>query len=212
MEAEKAAAEAKATEDTKKKMEAQAAAKGQSVDPAALARAQEEARKKVQAEQDRRAQEEKQRLEAAKAAEEARLAEEKRKADEEAARIAAAATTTLPAVTAPPTTAAAALHPGTLVNLSDVGVIAPLLERKGTLQYPPIALRQRVEGTVELSVLVDEKGGVSDAKVVTGVTGRSGLNEAAIDYAKRQRYRPASKDGVGVKVWMPLRVKFDLPK
>jgi TonB family protein len=209
LEAEKAAAETKAAEDAKKKIEAQAAAKGQSVDPAALARAQEEARKKAQADQERRAQEEKQKLEAAKAAEEARLAEEKRKADEEAARIAAAATTTLPAVTTPPPPA---LRPGTLVNLADAGVIAPLLERKGALQYPPIALRQHAEGTVELNVLVDEKGGVADTKVVTGVGGRSGLNEAAIDYARRQRYRPATKDGVPVKVWMPLRVKFELPK
>ena len=212
LEAEKAAAETKAAEDAKKKIEAQAAAKGQSVDPAALERAQEEARKKAQAEQERRAQEEKQRLEAAKAAEEARLAEEKRKADEEAARLAAAAATTLPAVTSPPTTAAPALHPGALVNLADAGVIAPLLERKGVLQYPPIALRQHVEGVIELNVLVDEKGGVADAKVVTGVVGRSGLNEAAIDYARRQRYRPATKEGVPVKVWMPLRVKFELPK
>ena len=212
LEAERAAAEAKAAEDAKKKIEAQAAAKGQSVDPAALARAQEEARKKAQADQERRAQEEKQRLEAEKAAEEARLAEEKKKADEEAARTAAAAATTLPAVTAPPAPAAAATRPGTLVNLADAGVIAPLLERKGALQYPPIALRQHVEGTVELNVLVDEKGGVTDAKVVTGVGGRAGLNEAAIDYAKRQRYRAATKEGVPVKVWMPLRVKFELPK
>jgi TonB family protein len=211
LEAEKAAAEAKAAEEAKKKIEAQAAAKGQVVDPAALARAQEEARKKAQAEQEKRAEDEKKRLEAQKAAEEARLAEEKRKADEEAARI-AAATTTLPAVTIPPTTVAPATHPGTLVNLADPGVIAPLLERKGALQYPPIALRQRVEGTVELNVLVDEKGGVSDAKIVTGAGGRAGLNEAAIDYAKRQRYRAATKDGVPVKVWMPLRVRFELPK
>jgi TonB family protein len=211
LEAEKAAAEAKAAEDAKKKIEAQAAAKGQSVDPAALARAQEEARKKAQAEQERRAQEEKQRLEAAKAAEEARLAEEKKKADEEAARTAAAAATTLPAVTTP-LAPAAATQPGTLVNLADAGVIAPLLERKGALQYPPIALRQHVEGTVELNVLVDEKGGVTDAKVLNGVGGRAGLNEAAIDYAKRQRYRPATKEGVPVKVWMPLRVKFELPR
>jgi TonB family protein len=210
LEAEKAAAETKAAEDAKKKIEAQAAAKGQVVDPAALARAQEDARKKVQAEQEKRAQEEKQKLEAEKAAEEARLAEEKRKTDEEAARV-AAATTTLPAA-APPTTVAPATQPGSLVNLADAGVIAPLLERKGTLQYPPIALRQRVEGTVELNVLVDEKGGVTDAKVVTGVGGRSGLNEAAIDYARRQRYRPATKEGIPVKVWMPLRVKFELPK
>jgi TonB family protein len=211
LEAEKAAAEAKAAEDAKKKMEAQAAARGQAVDPAALARAQEEARRKAQAEQERKAEEEKKRLEAEKAAEEARVAEEKRKAEEEAARIAAAtATTTLPPTTtlpSPPPT-----KPGSLVTLSDVGVIAPVLERRGVLQYPPLALRQRVEGTVELNVLVDEKGGVADVQVVAGAGGRSGLNEAAMDYARRQRYRPATKDGVLVKVWMPLRVKFELPE
>jgi TonB family protein len=211
LEAEKAAAEAKAAEEAKKKMEAQAAARGQAVDPAALARAQEEARRKAQSEQERRAQEEKKRLEAEKAAEEARVAEEKRKAEEEAARLAAATpTTTLP----PPTTVPPppATKPGSLVTLADSGVIAPVLERRGALQYPPLALRQRVEGTVELNVLVDEKGGVSDVQVVTGAGGRSGLNEAAMDYARRQRYRPATKDGVLVKVWMPLRVKFELPK
>jgi len=213
LEAEKAAAEAKAAEDAKKKMEAQAAARGQAVDPAALARAQDDARRKAQAEQERLAQEEKKRLEAQKAAEEARMAEERRKAEEDAARVAAAeATTTLPAVTTPPSPAAATTKPGTLVTLADVGVIAPVLERRGALQYPALALRQRVDGVVELNVLVDEKGGVSDVQVVTGAAGRSGLNEAAIDYARRQRYRPATKDGVTVKVWMPLRVKFDLPK
>jgi len=112
--------------------------------------------------------------------------------------------TTLPA---PPAT-----KPGALVTLADAGVIAPVLERRGVLQYPALAQRQRVEGTVELNVLVDEKGGVSDVQVVTGAGGRAGLNEAAMDYARRQRYRPATRDGVVVKVWMPLRVKFDLPK
>jgi hypothetical protein len=28
---------------------------------------------------------------------------------------------------------------------------------------------------------------------------------------KKRRYRPATKDGVAVKVWMPLRVVFKLP-
>ena len=210
LEAEKAAAEAKAAEDAKKKVEAQAAAKGQAVDPAAVARAQEEARQKAQAEQERRAQEEKRRLEAEKAAEEARVAEEKRKADEEAARIAAAATT-LPATTTPPTTAAPAVQAGSLVSLADSGVIAPLLERKGTLQYPPIALRQRVEGTVELNVLVDDKGNVVDAQIVSGAAGKAGLNEAAVENVRKRKYRPATKEGVPVKVWVPVRVQFKLP-
>ena len=48
-----------AAEDAKRKMEAQAAARGQKVDAAALERAQEEARRKAQAEQEKKAQDEK---------------------------------------------------------------------------------------------------------------------------------------------------------
>jgi hypothetical protein len=29
---------------------------------------------------------------------------------------------------------------------------------------------------------------------------------------KKRRYRPATKDGVPVKVWMSVRVRFELPK
>jgi len=211
IEEEKAAAEAKAANDAKKKMEAQAAAKGTAVDPAALQKAQEDAARKARVEQEKKAELERQRLEEEKRAEEARLAEERRRADEEAARQAAAAATTLPAP--PPTTQppVPALRPGTLVNLSDPGVIAPVAERAPSPIYPPIALRQRVEGTVELNVLVDEKGVVVDAQVVSGAAGKAGLNEAAIDNVKKRRYRPATKDGIVVKVWVPVRVQFKLP-
>jgi TonB family protein len=225
MESERQAAEAKAAEDAKKKLEAQAAARGQVADPGALQRAQEDARRRAQADQERKQQEEKKRLEDAKRSEEQRLAEERRREDE--TRTAAATTfepppTTVAAATPPPAptttvpTAVAAppgaIRPGTLVNLSDPGVVAPVPDRAPPLQYPPIALRQRVEGTVELNVLVDEKGGVLDAQVIAGAGGKIGLNEAAIENVKRRRYRPATKEGVAVKVWIPVRVRFTLPK
>jgi TonB family protein len=224
LEAERAAAGTKAADDARRKLEKQAAAKGQTVDPAALEKAQNEARRKAQAEQERRIQDEKRRLEdEEKKAQQARLAEQNRAAEEAAARAAAAAAppTTVP----PPTTVAAATPPpaptappatgttpGALVSLTDPGVIAPVVEKTPPLQYPPIALRQRVEGTVELSVLVDEKGQVIEAKLVTAAGGRVGLNEAALDNARKRRYRPASKDGVPVRVWVPVRVKFELPR
>ena len=224
-EREKAEAEAKAAEDAKKKVEAQAAAKGQTVDPAVLLRAQEDARRKAQADQEKRQQEERRRLEEEKRAEEARVQEEKRRADALAAAAAAAATppptpppvtqpaATLPPATAPPTTAPAepTLKPGTLVNLSDLGVIAPIVERQAPLQYPAFAIQQRAEGTVELNVLIDERGNVVDAKVVKGATGL-GLNQAAIENVKRRKYRPATKDGVPVRVYMPVLVRFELPR
>jgi TonB family protein len=216
LEAEKKAAEEKAAEDARKKVEAQAKARGQAVDPDALARAQEDERRKARAEQERKQQEEQKRLEEQKKAEEARIAEEQRKAEEirlaeEAARLAAAtATTTLPSP--PPTTAEPEVKPGTLMNLNDSGVIAPLAERKTALPYPPLAQRQGVEGTVELSVLVDETGRVTDAKVVSGPAQRVGFNEAAIETVKRWKFRPATKNGVPVKVWLPVKVDFRLPK
>jgi colicin import membrane protein len=207
IEAEKAEAEARAAEEAKKRVEAQAAARGQKADAAAIERAQDEARRRAQAEQDRKAQEDKKRLEDEQRAAEARLAEERRIAAE-AARVAAATTTASPrAVEAPPPP-----KPGTLVNLSDPGVIAPVTQSAPALRYPPIAERQRVEGTVELNILVDEKGNVVETMLVTPAGGKAGLNEAAVDNVKRRRYRPATKDGVPVKVWYPVSVKFLLPK
>lgn len=213
IEAEKAAAAAKAEEDARKKMEAQAAARGQAVDPAALQRAQDEARRKSEAEQARKQQEEKKRLEEEQKAAEARLAEERRK--EEEARIAAAtvATTLPPAPAAPePPPTPPPVKAGTLVQLSDMGVIAPVPLSTPSLQYPPIALARRIEGRVDISVLVDERGAVADAKLTSGTGGKAGLNEAAIENARRRRYRPATKDGVPVKVWVPVTVNFVLPK
>jgi TonB family protein len=208
LEAEKAAAVALAEEEARKKMEAEAAAKGRAIDAAALQKAQEEARRKAEAEQVRKQEEEKRRLEAEQRAAAERLAEEQRLAAEEAARQ-AAATTTVPAVTQPP---APAVKPGQLVDINEPGVIAPVALTKGSLQYPPIALRQRVDGTVEVSALVDEKGNVTDARVTSQAGGKAGLNEAAVDYVKRWRFRAATKEGVPVKVWAPISVKFVLPR
>jgi TonB family protein len=231
LEAEKKAAEAKAADDAKTKVEAQAKAKGQEVDPGALLRAQEDARQRARLEEERKQKEELRRVEDQKRAEEAHLAEERRRAEEAAALQRAAQeraaqeraaeeraaqatpppTTLLAATPEPPPTTAVALRPGTLVSLSDPGVIPPVLDKKPVLAYPPIALRQRAEGTVDLNLLVDERGNVTDAQVVSAPGGRAGLPEAAQEYARRWRYRPATKDGVPVKVWTPVRVRFELP-
>jgi TonB family protein len=213
IEEEKAAAEQKAQEDAAAKVQKEAQARGAQVDTVALQKAKDDAAKAARAEQERKQQEEKKRLEQEKAAEESRLAEERRKA-EDAARLAAATTTTLAPTTTTTTTTTTlpALRPGALVNLSDSGVIPPEPDaRAHPLVYPPLALRFRIEGTVDLNVLVDETGAVDDVKLVTGAGGKWGLNEAAIEHVKKQRYRPATKDGVPVKVWISVRVPFKLP-
>ncbi|HYU41216.1 MAG TPA: TonB family protein [Vicinamibacteria bacterium] len=216
LEAEKAAASAKAEEDARKKVEAQARARGQAVDPDALARAQDEARKKAQAEQDRKAQADRKRLEDEQKVAEAQLAEEQRRAEEARAAAAAAAASQAPPTTVaaapPPPPTTVAIKPGSLVDVNDAGVIAPVALNKPSFTYPPIALRQRIEGKVDLSVLVDERGGVADTRVVSGAGGKAGLNEAASEYVRRWKFRPATKEGVPVRTWTPVSVVFMLPR
>jgi serine/threonine-protein kinase len=76
LERERADAEAKAAEDARSTLEAEAAAGGTTVDPAVVARAQQEARQRARREQERRQQEEMQRLAAERTVEVQRLATE----------------------------------------------------------------------------------------------------------------------------------------
>jgi serine/threonine-protein kinase len=230
MESEKAAAEAQAAEETRRRLERQAAAAGRAVDPQALAQAQEEARRRARAEEERRQQDERRRLEEERQAQDARVAEEQRKAAE-AQAVAAGETAASPAASPPPPsalppatptptatpTAAPApaapvsVQPGALVTLDEPGVTPPVSQVAPQPVYPPIALRQGISGTVELRALVDENGNVADARVVTAAGGRAGLNEAALTAVKGRRYRPATKNAVPVKVWITVRVEFRLP-
>jgi hypothetical protein len=45
---------------------------------------------------------------------------------------------------------------------------------------------------------------------VKGAENKAGFNEAAIENVKKRRYRAATKDGVPVKVWIPVKVSFRL--
>jgi TonB family protein len=68
----------------------------------------------------------------------------------------------------------------------------------------------RVEGTVAISLLVDETGKVVEARIVRGVTQNVGLNEAALSAARSAQFRPATKNGVRVKMWSQLTIPFKL--
>jgi len=81
--------------------------------------------------------------------------------------------------------------------------------RQPPLAYPPIARRMKKEATVTVSVLVDENGRAAEVKQV-GAQAGLGMDEAAVDYARKCTYAPATKNGVKVKMWFDLRVAFTL--
>ncbi|MGD2113477.1 MAG: TonB family protein [Acidobacteriota bacterium] len=90
------------------------------------------------------------------------------------------------------------------------GVIPPQLVTFAKPEYPPVARRLRVEGTVVVSVLVDENGDVIESRLDQRVRQKVGINEAAQEAARRAKYRPATKDGVRVKMWTTLKIPFRL--
>ncbi len=87
------------------------------------------------------------------------------------------------------------------------GVVEPSLVSPPKVIYPPMARQQGItSGRVVVMVLVDEEGRVAETRLQQGVAPRSGINEAVIDAVRRTRFRPATKNGIPVKMWRPVVV------
>jgi TonB family protein len=90
------------------------------------------------------------------------------------------------------------------------GVAPPQLVSFPKAEYPPMARTLRVEGVVVVSVLVDENGQVAEVRMAEPIPRNVGINEAALRAARSARYKPATKDGVRVKMWTRLKIPFKL--
>jgi len=84
---------------------------------------------------------------------------------------------------------------------------APQLVRMVTPEYPESARKAGVEGRVDLSVVVDEKGLVVAADVITAVP--TGIfEEAARQAVMKWRYRPARMRGRAIRARLGQTVYF----
>jgi protein TonB len=76
--------------------------------------------------------------------------------------------------------------------------------------YPITALREGVEGTVLLRVLVDEQGKPIQVLILES-SGSHSLDMAARDHVLAAwRFHPAQRDGHAVQAWAQVPVKFSL--
>ncbi len=98
---------------------------------------------------------------------------------------------------------------GDLVQLAQVDR-SPEIASVVKPEYPPMARRMNVSGTVVLSVLVAETGQVEDIRLIREAGGNMGLNQAAQKAVRQWTFRPAMKDGVAVKTWMTVPIPFVL--
>jgi protein TonB len=95
---------------------------------------------------------------------------------------------------------------GDLVDFSQVDVQPQILvEGKVTVPRTVNLGSTAVSGYVILSVLVNEKGSVDEVKVLRQFQpARPGVDDACVEAAKQNRYRPATKDGKKVKTWITV--------
>lgn len=75
-------------------------------------------------------------------------------------------------------------------------------------RYTKIAIRARLEGTVVVEAVIDERGRVSNVRVLRGLP--MGLDKAAVDAVQDWTFEPAKLGGRSVKVRYSLTVKFQL--
>jgi protein TonB len=87
---------------------------------------------------------------------------------------------------------------------------APVQVSTVTPEYPPLAQRAGVEGTVWIKALVDKEGKVRDVIIVKDSGANAGFEEAAIDAAKKTVWKPAIANGQPIAVWITYKIDFKL--
>jgi len=97
-------------------------------------------------------------------------------------------------------------------DLGDEGFVAsstnPQIVNWAKPEYPEMARRAQIEGTVIVKVLVGPDGSVKQAIVLQSVNPL--LNSAAIDAAFRCKFIPGKQRNIPVKAWMALPFNFRL--
>jgi protein TonB len=100
--------------------------------------------------------------------------------------------------------------PGSVPAPSTFEPLLPILATHTTPEYPAVATRLGEQGSVRLSIKVDENGTVTDASVITS-SGHGVLDSAAIAWVKAHwKYKPAQRNGIPIAVTAQAIVTFRL--
>jgi TonB family protein len=81
------------------------------------------------------------------------------------------------------------------------------LTAKAAPEYPALARQLKIEGAVELEVLVAESGTVEKVNIVSG---NPMLTRPASDAVKKWKYAPFTADGKTVKALVPVSLSFKM--
>lgn len=75
-------------------------------------------------------------------------------------------------------------------------------------EYPPGAMRRRVEDTVVLRLLISRRGTLTDVEFLRRSQKDRAFNTAAVNAVRQWTFAPARKDGRPVSCWLNVAVPF----
>jgi TonB family protein len=114
-----------------------------------------------------------------------------------------------PTATPIPPTPTPSVREGDIV-VAGQGVIPPVVIYKEQPKYPPVAEKMRTTGLVEAEVLIGVDGVVEEIRITKVEGGNVGFEKATEEAINKWRYKPATKNTVRVRMWIKIRVPFEL--
>lgn len=90
------------------------------------------------------------------------------------------------------------------------GVTSPSVLKEVKPTYTSEAMRAKIQGDVDLEVIVGENGVVTDVRVTKSLDRVYGLDQAAIAAARQWLFRPGQRNGVPVATRVTLQLSFRL--
>jgi protein TonB len=90
------------------------------------------------------------------------------------------------------------------------GVSNPSVLKEVKPTYTSEAMRAKIQGDVDLEVIVGENGVVTDVRVTKSLDKVYGLDQAAIAAARQWLFRPGQRNGVPVATRVTLQLSFRL--
>jgi TonB family protein len=114
-----------------------------------------------------------------------------------------------PTATPIPNTPTPVVHEGDIVEAGP-DVVAPVLLNRVNPVYPPLAQRAGISGEVTAQLLVGIDGQVEDVLNIESSKTGVGFERATEEAVRQWRYRPATKNGVKVRVWVRIKVNLTL--
>ncbi len=115
--------------------------------------------------------------------------------------------TPTPTATPIPPTPTPSVREGELVRPGP-GVTMPVLIKRVNPMYPPLARQMHVGCDVRLRALVGPDGAVEKVQILRVSRHGLGFEKSAEKAVREWRFRPATKKGVRVRIWIPINIPF----